>query len=322
MTGRFIRCFCAIIAILPLASPAGAGPAGDADCTGLVNTFDQAIESGLESQAQTLLDKIATDAYCGRFQVRSKRRLASLRLLAAQTMMARSRPHLEYGRLLADAERAEVLWQASATLGDVYFGERRFAESAAAFDRAIEIVKNETLTPTAPSKFEIESLFERAAQSRILAANGNGNGKGKGEFVRTARDQRDGRLGGLYAPSLRGITLHIVPVPITFDYAKTTFTSVGEQAARELVTAIKEQGASKITLIGHTDVRGGAETNLKLSEERAVAVANFLRQNGIEASIDTIGKGATAPMQLSDTTGLSQEDIYALNRRVEWQRSE
>jgi len=317
MTGRFIRCFCTIIATLPLASPAGAG---DADCTALVNSFNQAIESGLESQAQAMLDKIATDAYCGRFQVPSKRRLAAFRLLAAQTIMARGRPHQEYGRLLADAERAEVLWQAAATLGDVYFGERRFAESAAAFDRAIEIVKNETLTPTAPSKFEIESLFERAAQSRILAANGNG--KDKGEFVKTARDQRDGRLGGLYAPSLRGITLHIVPVPITFDYAKTTFTSVGEQAARELVTAIKEQGATKVTLIGHTDVRGSAETNLKLSEERAVAVADFLRKNGIEASIDTIGKGATAPMQLSDTTGLSQEDIYALNRRVEWQRSE
>lgn len=313
-----VRCCAAAVAAVFLAG--GAGAARAADCTGLVSSFNQAIESGQEPQAQSLLDKIATDADCGRFQVPSQRRLAAFRLLAAQTMMARGRPHAEYGRLLADAERAEVLWQAAATLGDVYFGERRFAESAAAFDRAIEIVKNETLTPTAPSKFEIEGLFERAGQSRILAANGSG--AGEGVFVKTARDQRDGRLGGLYAPSLRGVTVRLVPVPITFDYAKTTFTPVGEQAARELVTAIKEQGVSKITLIGHTDVRGSAETNMKLSEGRAAAVADFLRQNGIDANIDTVGKGATEPMKLSDTAGLSQDDIFSLNRRVEWRRSE
>jgi outer membrane protein OmpA-like peptidoglycan-associated protein len=318
MRDRVIRCLSAVVVASLLTGAAGTARA--ADCTGLVASFNQAIEGGQETQAQTLLDKIATDADCGRFQVPSQRRLAAFRLLAAQTMMARGRPHTEYGRLLTDAERAEVLWQAAATLGDVYFGERRFADSAMAFDRAIEIVKNETLTPNAPSKFEIESLFERAAQSRILAANGSG--AGEGVFVKTARDQRDGHLGGLYAPSLRGITLRIVPVPITFDYAKTNFTSVGEQAARELVTAIKEQGVSKITLIGHTDVRGSAETNMKLSEERALAVAGFLRRNGIEASIDTVGKGATEPMKLTDSAGLSQEDIYSLNRRVEWRRSE
>jgi outer membrane protein OmpA-like peptidoglycan-associated protein len=61
---------------------------------------------------------------------------------------------------------------------------------------------------------------------------------------------------------------------------------------------------------------------MKLSQARAETVAEFLRQNGIEASIDAVGKGPNEPMQLSDTSGLSQEDIYALNRRVEWRRGE
>jgi len=34
----------------------------------------------------------------------------------------------------------------------------------------------------------------------------------------------------------------------------------------------------------------------------------------------TDGKGASEPIRLPDTSGLTQEDIYALNRRVEWRR--
>ena len=162
-------------------------------------------------------------------------------------------------RLLTEAERPEVLWQASATLGEVRFGERRFVEAAMAFDRAIEIMKNETRTPSAPSKFEIEGLIDRAAQARLLAANVAG--AESGGFVRTARDQRDGKLGGIYSPSVRGIVPRAIPVPITFEYAKTTFTDVGAEAARELLSAIKEQQPDRIMLVGHTDVRGAAETN-------------------------------------------------------------
>jgi outer membrane protein OmpA-like peptidoglycan-associated protein len=297
------------------------GPVQAQDCSNIVGAFNQAVELGHEQDAQALLDSIAVHAECGHLQIQAQRRLAAFRLAAAQTLMARGRPYVDYERLLTEADRPRVLWQAAATLGDVRFGERRFAESATAFDNAIEIVKNETMTPNAPSKFEISGLFERAAQSRILAANA-GRGRGGSDFVKTARNERDGTLGGVYSPSVRGVTPVIVPVPITFEYAKTTFTPIGEQAARELVEALKEQRPPRITLIGHTDVRGGAETNMKLSQARAETVADFLRQNGIEASIESIGKGPNEPMQLSDSSGLSQEDIYALNRRVEWRRGE
>lgn len=74
-------------------------------------------------------------------------------------------------------------------------------------------------------------------------------------------------------------------------------------------------------MTGHTDVRGSAEFNLKLSRERADAVASYLRQNGVEIVVDTAGKGSNEPLRLLDSSGLSQDDIYALNRRVEWQRN-
>ena len=97
-----------------------------------------------------------------------QRRLAAQRLNVVQLMMARGRPVLDYERMLLAAQAPEVLWQASATLGEVRFGERRFVEAAQAYDLAIEIIKNETLTPLAPSKFDIEGLIERSARRAFL----------------------------------------------------------------------------------------------------------------------------------------------------------
>jgi len=314
------RIIATIFVGLALAFPAIIGAtARAADCAQLVNDFNRAVDAGAEAEAQKLTDQIALDPQCGRFQIPVQRRLAAFRLAAVQYLMARGRPTGDYERLLTEAERPEVLWQASATQGEVRFGERRFVEAAMAFDRAIEIIKNEARTPTAPSKFEVEGVIGRAAQARLLAAN-LANGNERGAFVKTARDQRDGTLGGIYSRSVRGIVPRAIPVPITFEYAKTSFTSVGAEAAQELLTAIKEQQPSQIVLVGHTDVRGGAEMNMKLSVARAEAVANFLRENGINATIDASGRGANEPIQLTDTSGLTQDDIYALNRRVEWRR--
>jgi outer membrane protein OmpA-like peptidoglycan-associated protein len=304
-----------LVAVLALSLPASGALA--ADCRPMIDEFNRAVDAGLEAEAQTQIDKIAISAECGRYQVPAQLRLAALRLSAAQLLMARGRPVGDYDRLMIAAESAEVLWQASATMGEVRFGERRFADAAQAYDRAIEIIKNETLTPTPPSRFEIEGLVDRAAQSRLLAANVAKDGA---KFVRTAKDQRDGTLGGFYSRSVRGITPRTIPVPITFDYAKTSFTDIGGEAARELVSALTEQRPQRIILIGHTDVRGSAETNLRLSRARADAVASFLRENGIDIPVETDGRGANEPMRLSDTAGLSQDDIYALNRRVEWRR--
>jgi outer membrane protein OmpA-like peptidoglycan-associated protein len=298
---------------------ATASPALAADCNPLIEQFNHAIDTAQEGEAQAMIDKIAGSPDCGQFQTRAQLRFAALRLSAAQILMARGRPVGEYERLLTAAETTEVLWQASATLGEVRFGERRFAEAAEAYDRAIAIVKNETLTPARPEKFEIEGLLTRSAQARLLAANVK-MADGTTRFVQTARDQRDGTLGGIYSRSVRGITPQAVPIPITFEYAKTTFTSIGEQAVRELADALKEQRPARITLVGHTDIRGSDENNMKLSAARAEAVAAYLKEAGVGTAIETKGVGSTEPVKLVDSAGLSQDDIYALNRRVEFIR--
>jgi len=298
----------------------GGVAAGRADtCSDLLTRFNEAVDTGHDQQAQQLVENISTDALCGRYQVPAQRRLAAFRLDAAQDLMARGRPTIEFEALLMQADAPQVLWQAAATLGEVRFGERHFADAAVSFDRAIEIVKNETLTPNAPSKFEIEELVDRATQARLLAANGRSDDKAA-TFVTAANDRRDGKVGGIYSPSVRGIVPHALPLPITFDYGKASLTAIGQDAARDLAKVIVEQQPGKVVIVGHTDVQGDAELNVKLSDERAAAVAAFLQLNGVSVPIETLGVGATQPYQILDASGLSQDDIYALNRRVEWRR--
>ena len=133
------RIIATIFVGLALAFPAIIGAtARAADCAQLVNDFNRAVDAGAEAEAQKLTDQIALDPQCGRFQIPVQRRLAAFRLAAVQYLMARGRPTGDYERLLTEAERPEVLWQASATQGEVRFGERRFVDAAMAFDRAIE----------------------------------------------------------------------------------------------------------------------------------------------------------------------------------------
>ena len=306
--------FAALLTLSFAASP----PALAEDCNDLVQRFNAAIDQGKDADASRLVDQISTDGACGRFQVAVQHRLAAFALNAAQDLMARGRPSPEYERVLAEAARPGVLWQASATLAEVRFGERRFAEAATGFDTAIEIVKNETATPSRPSPFEIQGLIDRASQARILAANETAHSQGT--FVPAASDKRDGKLGGVFSPSVRGIVPHAIALSITFDFDKASMTDIGEQAALELARAVQEQQSSKIVLVGHTDVRGGADYNQKLSQDRAKTVASFLQAHGVSVEVEASGVGATEPLSIDDSAGLTQDDIYALNRRVEWRR--
>ncbi|MGR9467992.1 DUF4384 domain-containing protein (plasmid) [Rhizobium leguminosarum] len=288
-------------------------------CTALLDKLNTAVAAKDITAAAAEADTIAVSADCGQFQVNAQRRVAALRLSAAQEMMAANQPVGDYEPLLIAADSPQVLWQASATLGEIYFSARRFADAAADYQQAIEIIKNETRTPKAPPAETISDLIQRAAQARILAANPTSDNP-EGSFVPAEKDHRSGVLGGIYSENVRGIVPVSIPVPITFDFDKSSFTSIGTEAAEELLEALKEQKPGRVILIGHTDRRGGDDYNQKLSERRAQAVADFLKSHGIDATIDAEGRGASEPVDVTATANLTEDDVDALNRRVEWRR--
>jgi OOP family OmpA-OmpF porin len=71
---------------------------------------------------------------------------------------------------------------------------------------------------------------------------------------------------------------------------------------------------STITIEGHTDNQGNTIANMKLSQQRAQSVANWLFQQGItEQQLTAIGYGAKRP--IADN---SNETGRAMNRRIEF----
>jgi outer membrane protein OmpA-like peptidoglycan-associated protein len=69
-----------------------------------------------------------------------------------------------------------------------------------------------------------------------------------------------------------------------------------------------------IRIEGHTDDTGSADANIKLSEDRAEAVRDYLIQKGVPANkLTTAGYGATRPIVPNDS-----EENRAKNRRVEF----
>lgn len=104
---------------------------------------------------------------------------------------------------------------------------------------------------------------------------------------------------------------------------KNVFFETGSAALRKeslvelarLKTLLDENPTLKIQINGHTDNVGADADNLKLSNNRAKAVYDYLTQNGIDASrLKFKGFGETAPAASNDT-----EEGRKLNRRTEYE---
>ncbi len=77
---------------------------------------------------------------------------------------------------------------------------------------------------------------------------------------------------------------------------------------------LRENPGVRIRLEGHTDVVGDAAKNKALSQQRVVAVKNYLSLHGIASDrVETLGYGSTRPLR----TACPPPDYCPENRRVE-----
>jgi outer membrane protein OmpA-like peptidoglycan-associated protein len=101
---------------------------------------------------------------------------------------------------------------------------------------------------------------------------------------------------------------------ILFDVAKSTIKPESFTTINRIATFMKEHPDISFRIDGHTDSDGSAESNLKLSEDRARAIRLALIKFGIrENRLDTRGFGESSPL-VPNTTAENK----ALNRRVEF----
>jgi outer membrane protein OmpA-like peptidoglycan-associated protein len=101
---------------------------------------------------------------------------------------------------------------------------------------------------------------------------------------------------------------------IYFDTGKADVKPESDETLKEIGKLLKEDPTLKLYVVGHTDNKGTLEANMKLSQDRAIAVVNALiGKQGVAASrLKACGDGPTAPIATNDS-----EEGRALNRRVE-----
>jgi len=100
---------------------------------------------------------------------------------------------------------------------------------------------------------------------------------------------------------------------LLFDFNKADIKPQYYKALDEVIAVLKANPGMKVEIQGHTDNIGSAAYNMKLSQRRAQAVANYLISHGVAASRLTVkGYGFSRPVASNDTP-----EGRALNRRVQ-----
>ncbi|MCS7073087.1 MAG: OmpA family protein [Bacteroidia bacterium] len=101
---------------------------------------------------------------------------------------------------------------------------------------------------------------------------------------------------------------------IFFDYNSYQLLDASKTELDKLVKFMKDNPGIAIELRGHTDNSGNADFNMKLSNQRAESVSNYLKDKGIASSrITSKGFGETSPIATNAT-----EEGRAKNRRIEF----
>ena len=100
---------------------------------------------------------------------------------------------------------------------------------------------------------------------------------------------------------------------VNFEFNKATISPDAASVLREAASLLKEDTNVKVSVEGHTDSVGSDAYNLGLSNRRAVAVKDFLVNEGVaDGRLTTRGLGEAQPVASNDTA-----DGRAQNRRVE-----
>ncbi len=101
---------------------------------------------------------------------------------------------------------------------------------------------------------------------------------------------------------------------IQFETGKAKIKKTSYKMLNQIADIFKENPTYKVEVQGHTDNVGKASTNLRLSDQRANAVRDYLIDQGVPADqLTAKGYGDTMPIADNKTKA-----GRALNRRVEF----
>ena len=102
-----------------------------------------------------------------------------------------------------------------------------------------------------------------------------------------------------------------VPNTVYFDFDKSNLTPAAQKRVEAQAAWLNTYTGTKVTVEGHTDVRGTAEYNMALGEARANSTAKKLRDLGVAGDrISTVSYGKERVVDTGTT-----DMAHAKNRR-------
>lgn len=167
----------------------------------------------------------------------------------------------------------------------------------------------------------IGALAGHGKGAAIGAAVGTAVGAGAGIMIGKKMDKQKAELERIEGAKVESVTdaNNLQAIKVTFDSGilfatgKSELNASSKAALLKFASTLKETPETDVTIYGHTDNKGSREVNMKLSNDRAQAVSNFLVANAIQKErLTTQGKAFDEPVADNATeAGRTQ------NRRVE-----
>jgi outer membrane protein OmpA-like peptidoglycan-associated protein len=208
-------------------------------------------------------------------------------------------------RARAEAERAAAEAQAAAALAQAEAARERGLKDQAAADQA----RQERAAAQAMAEAErLRASQEQAAAERAREAAARAE-REKAELKASLIEQLNLILDT--RETERGLVVNISDV--LFDSGQYTLKPTAREKLARLSGIVLTHPGLRLEAEGHTDSVGSDEFNQQLSEKRAMAVRDFLAEQGLpNTSLGAHGFGKTMPVAPNDTAAGRQR-----NRRVE-----
>lgn len=194
-------------------------------------------------------------------------------------------------------DRANKLAEAGKDANDIVY------ESNVALSNA-QIASEKIATAESKDAYE-KGIVER--QQVLLEARNREAQLAKEKAARMEQEMKELRA----KQTDRGLVLTLGDV--LFDTGKATLKPGAYATIDRVANVLNESRDRTVMIEGHTDSTGSDETNMMLSQQRALAVQAALMQRGVSGQqISAAGKGESVPVASNDSAAGRQQ-----NRRVE-----
>lgn len=192
------------------------------------------------------------------------------------------------------------------------FGKVSDSKSLAGIKARVTFVTDEEITPVLADAESGYSTLLESTLTYTIRIEAPGHISTLEKLDMNTYELRSLEMNFKLQPVERGTTVNLKNV--LFEQSTTNLLAESKEELNMVVTFMQENPTVSIELSGHTDNRGIHADNVKLSQQRAAKVKDYLVSMGIDAKrISEKGYGGVKPIASNDN-----EETRKLNRRVEF----